>query len=306
MNDNTEKGKGGRITGVLFILTAGICWGTMGLFVRNLDSYGLDPMEIIMIRVVVTVALMFLFLLFYDRSMLRIRLRDIWCFIGTGVLSMVFFNYCYFRMIMISSMSVASVMLYTAPVFVMLMSAVLFGERITPMKLIALAATVAGCAFVTGFIGDSVHLTPAAVLLGLGAGSGYALYSIFTRFALNRGYHSFTISLYTFLIAGAALLPIVDIRHLAVCLTAGPDRMLLAASCGLVTTVLPYIVYNFGLLGVETGKAAIIASVEPVVATLLGVIVYKENMSTGNLIGVILVLGAIVLCNISTGKNTRE
>jgi drug/metabolite transporter (DMT)-like permease len=73
--------------------------------------------------------------------------------------------------------------------------------------------------------------------------------------------------------------------------------------CGLITTVIPYITYNFGLAGVETGKAAIIASIEPVVATLIGVFVFHENLTTGNVIGIALVLAAIVMCNLP-GRDT--
>ena len=70
---------------------------------------------------------------------LRVNPKDLWCFFGTGIVSMVFFNYCYFRLISISSLSVAAVMLYTAPVFVMLLSAVLFRERITRRQGVAMA-----------------------------------------------------------------------------------------------------------------------------------------------------------------------
>ena len=195
-----------KTKGILFILLAGACWGSIGIFVRRLGAAGLGSMEIVALRSIFTVIFMFLFLTVYDRSLFRIRFRDLWCFAGTGIFSMVFFNYCYFRLITISSLSVAAVMLYTAPVFVMLMSAVLFRERITPVKLIALAATVVGCAFVTGIAGG-VHMTPFAILLGLGAGFGYALYSIFGRYAVQRGYHGFTINFYTFLITSIPVLP---------------------------------------------------------------------------------------------------
>ena len=66
---------------------------------------------------------------------------------------------------------------------------------------------------------------------------------------------------------------------------------------GLVSTVFPYLAYTLGLEYVENGRASIIASVEPVVATLFGVFVFREKLTLMNLLGMILVLGAIVLCN---------
>ena len=285
--------------GVLFVLLAGICWGSIGLFIRTFNRAGLYSMDMVVLRSVFTCLAMTLFLLFYDRKLLRIRLRDLWCFLGTGIVSMVFFNYCYFSLISLSSLSVAAVMLYTAPVFVMLLSAPLFGERITGRKVLALFLTVLGCIFVTGVIGDAASLSLKAILFGLGAGLGYALYSIFSRCALQRGYHSFTISLYTFLFASLAALPLVDPGRILSVSTSSPFMFLFSIACGIVTTALPYIVYNFGLSSMENGRAAIIASIEPVVATLIGFFVFREALTLGNLAGILLVLGAITLSNLA-------
>ena len=251
------------------------------------------------LRSISTTIFLFLFLLVYDRRLLKIRLRDIWCFIGTGIVSMAFFNFCYFSLITISTLSVAAVMLYTAPVFVMILSAILFRERMTKNKAAALLLTVLGCIFVTGVIGDAASLSLRAILLGLGAGLGYALYSIFSRFALRKGCHSFTISFYTFLFASIATIPMADFRKIAAVGTSSLFMLLFCLFSGFVTTALPYILYNFGLAGMENGQAAIIASIEPVVATLLGFFAFHERLTGGNLIGIVLVLAAIVLSNLS-------
>lgn len=102
------------------VIQAGIFWGSMGIFVRKFEECGLGSLDIVAIRAITTMCILFLFLLFYNRSLLRIKLRDLWCFLGTGLLSIVFFNYCYFRAITMTSLSVAAVLLYTAPAFVSL------------------------------------------------------------------------------------------------------------------------------------------------------------------------------------------
>ena len=104
------------------VILAGIFWGSMGIFVRKFEECGLGSLDIVAIRAITTMCILFLFLLFYNRSLLRIKLRDLWCFLGTGLLSIVFFNYCYFRAITMTSLSVAAVLLYTAPAFVMVLS----------------------------------------------------------------------------------------------------------------------------------------------------------------------------------------
>lgn len=280
----------------IFVLLAGILWGMMGIYVRRLNAAGFTTIEIVAVRSVVTALLLFLVLFFYNREMLKIRIRDIWCFIGTGILSIVFFNYCYFKAITMTSLSVAAVLLYTAPAIVMILSAVFFHEKITAVKLISLVATFIGCILVTGLVGSTESLKAAGILVGLGAGLGYALYSIFSRFALERGYHSLTISFYTFVFASIGVLPLADVQKIYGACVEDIGMLGFYLVFALVSTVIPYILYTLGLTALENSKASIIASVEPVAATVLGIVLFHEKMTVNNAIGIVLVLGAIVIC----------
>lgn len=281
-----------------FVLLAGILWGSMGIYVRRLNALGFTTIEIVAVRSVVTAVLLLFVLFFYDRKLLKIRLKDIWCFVGTGIFSIVFFNYCYFKAITMTSLSVAAVLLYTAPAIVMVLSAVLFHEKITAVKIAALLATFIGCVFVTGLIGETEGLSAGGILVGLGAGLGYALYSIFGRYAIERGYHSLTISFYTFVFAAIGALPLANVKM--ICEAPVKDIRMLGFYLvfALVSTVVPYILYTLGLTALENSKASIIASIEPVTATVLGMILFHEKMTVSNLAGIILVLGAIVISNV--------
>lgn len=286
-----------------FIFIAGVLWGTMGIFVRRYNDEGMMSMDVVEIRAVVTAVLMLCFLLIYDRTLLKIKWKDLWCFLGTGLLSILFFNFCYFKAMTITSLSVAAVLLYTAPTIVMILSGILFRERFTWVKIAALAATFVGCVFVTGVIGSSDSLSFFGIMVGLGAGLGYALYSIFSRYALERGYHTYTIIFYTFLIAAIGGLPFANIRLIGEVCTSNVSYIIFTVIFGLASTVLPYILYTVGLKQVENGKASIIASVEPVVATLLGIFLFHERLTLNGMIGVVLVLGAIVMCNVVKTKS---
>jgi len=183
------------------IMLAAALWGIMGLFVRKLTSLNISRMQIGLFRVSVAYMAMMVVLLRKDKRLFRVRLRDIWCFVGTGVVSLTFMNLCYFTSMQYVPLSVASVLVYAAPAIVMLLSAVLFDEKITVGRLRALALVFGGCIIVTGLLGrDIVEFSLPGVLYGLGAGLSYAMYSIFGRFALKRGYHTFTITFYTFLL----------------------------------------------------------------------------------------------------------
>ena len=99
----------------------------------------------------------------------------------------------------------ASILLYTAPSFVVVLSAILWKEPVTKKKLLALALTLVGCACVCGVFDGGLTVTFTGILLGLGAGFFYALYSVFGRYALAH-YSSMTVTVWTFLFAGPASL----------------------------------------------------------------------------------------------------
>lgn len=290
---------------VVPIIMAGILWGCMGLFVRKLNTLGLASMQIVQLRALAAAAVLFLVILLYDRRLFHIRWGDLWCFLGTGICSIVFFNYCYFKAMTITSLSVAAVLLYTAPIIVMVFSRILFQEKFTAKKVIALLMTFAGCALVTGITDQQAALPLSGILIGLGAGLGYALYSIFGRYALERGYQSLTITFYTFLIAFLGTLFLTDIRVVTPIAFADVPTFFLSAGLGVVCTVFPFLLYTLGLSGVENSKASIFASVEPVTATLLGVLVYREGMSLSETAGIILVIAALIVCGSASAADSQ-
>lgn len=286
----------------LFVILAGCLWGSMGIFVRGLGSYGFTSLEIGALRVFGALLFLGMGVFLYNKKLFCIRAKDLWCFAGTGIVSIVFFNYCYFTTIQMTSLSVAAVLLYTAPVFVTVMSIFLFKEKFHARKWVALAMAFFGCVLVTGILSQQLTLSVGGILLGLGAGFGYAMYSIFGRYAIERGYESLTISFYTFLFASLGFFPMIDTGHLISCLKPEKKCAGLVAGLVLLTTVIAYLTYTLGLTYMEAGRASILASIEPVVATLIGFFLYKETLSWMTLLGVVLVLGSAIIVNLETKK----
>lgn len=304
----------------VYILLGGSLWGMMGLFVRGLAADALTSVDIATLRSIGAAVFMGLYLFAKDKKLFKIKIKDIWCFVGTGVVSLTFFNICYFTTIQRTSMAVAAILLYTSPIFIVLLSFFLFKEKITGTKAIALVVALLGVAFVTGVIStlisgtsaDAASISMATILIGLGSGLGYALYSIFGRYAIAREYSSETITFYTFLFSALGLtlctLLLGDKNGTGLFGTfhamtekiisgrTGVD-ILLIIGLSVVITILPYLFYTKGLTGVENGKAGIMASIEPVVAAVLGMLVYGEVLSLSGYIGIVLVLAAIVMLN---------
>ena len=278
------------------VITAGCLWGLMGLFTRTLATYGVDSTGAIVLRCGIAALLFAVTLFVRDPKQFRIRLKDIWCFIGTGICSLVFFNYCYFNAIQQTSLAVAALLLYTAPVFVMLMSLLCFGEAFTRTKALALLLTFSGCACVTGVFGSSLTLTLSGLLYGLGSGFGYALYSIFGKYAVRK-YSSLTITAYTFYLALAASWPLADFDYQRLAAIDMPS-IVSALGLGLLCAVLPYLLYTKGLEQIEAGQASILATIEPFVAAAVGVIFFAEALTPVKIIGMGLIFAAIAVLNI--------
>ena len=294
--------KTGRNKYTAAILAAGCLWGFMGLFRRYMGEVGFSASDLIVLRCGIAALCFGLTLLFTGRGQFWIRLRDCWCFLGSGIVSLLFFTFCYFQAMNYMSLSAAAILLYTAPAIVTLLSALLFRERLTGTKMLAVVLAFLGCALVSGLGAGDMALSAVGILYGLGAGFGYAMYSIFARYALERGYSSNTINFYSCLLAaiGAALIWGVDGVFESV--TASTQNLGLALGAGVLTCFLPYLLYTYGLTGMETGRASIMASVEPVVATLVGAVVFRESMSVLSYAGVVLVLSAVVLLNVKTKR----
>lgn len=299
-----ESKKNSNILGPVMVFLAGICWGVISVFIKGLTSFDYDSFDIMCFRSWASVVLMFIFFLMRDRSLLKIKLRDIWMFIGTGIFSLTFFSYCYFTSIVRSGAAVAVVLLYTSPIFVMLMSAVVFKERITLKKIVALILTFIGCVLVAGLIGTGSRLSMGALLLGLGAGFGYALYSIFAGFAVKK-YSSLTVTFYTFLFSGITL----PIFRNPVALIGSVSLQVIPWIVGtsIICTVLPYLCYTWGLGKMEAGKAAVLVTVEPLVGAIIGILIYHEDANLFKLLGIVLIFSAVILLslpNIKVKKTT--
>jgi drug/metabolite transporter (DMT)-like permease len=287
-----------RILAPLFIIIAGVFWGMIGLFSRSLSGAGLNALQITVVRCLLSTVVMLLFLALTDGKRLKVNLRDLWLFVGTGVFSIVFFNVCYFTCISKSTLSIASILLYTSPCFVMLLSCLFFRESFTIRKGTALIFAFVGCMFTTGIIGghSETNVTGAVLIIGLGSGFGYALYSIIGKIALKK-YSAPTVITYTLLLASTALMPFSNPSEIFYIAFTEITVILNAVLLCVLSTLLPFLFYTKGLEHVEASKAALLVIIEPVVATIIGVIVFHEEFTVYIALGIVLVFFSIVVIN---------
>ena len=279
----------------ILVLIAGVSWGLIGVFTKAIDTLGFTEMQMLFVKGVLATAVLLVITFFKDRSQLRLKnWKDIRYFVGTGIISFTFFSWAYMKAVNLTSLGVAAVLLYTAPTFVMLFSILLFGEKMTKTKGIVLLMTFVGCILVTGLLEGGLTFTWQGIVIGLTAGVGYALYSIFGTYAIRAGYGSLSISFYTFLMATLTMTFLVEPVTVVTQITE-MGQWPLAISFALLTTVVPYLTYTKGLSGLPASKASVTATIEPVVAALLGILVFHESVTMLKLTGIVLVLSSVVV-----------
>ena len=279
----------------ILVLIAGISWGMIGVFTKAIDALGFTEMQMLFVKGVLATAVLFLITFLKDRSQLKLKnWKDIRYFVGTGIISFTFFSWAYMKAVNLTSLGVAAVLLYTAPTFVMLFSILLFGEKMTKTKGIVLLMTFVGCILVTGLLEGGAAFTWQGIAIGLASGVGYALYSIFGTYAIRAGYGSLTISFYTFLLATITMTFLTE-PVMVVTQISEMGQWPLAISFALLTTVVPYLSYTKGLSGLPASKASVTATIEPVVAAILGIVVFHEGVSMLKLTGIVLVLSSVVV-----------
>lgn len=285
----------------LMIAAGAALWGLIAFFVRGLAEMGFSEMEIVAIRVTAAAMILLIIGILRFSKEIKISIKDLPVFAGTGILSIVFFNWSYFTALNQMPVSLAVILLYTSPAFVAVLSFLFLKESLTFKKSAAVIGTITGLVFVAGVSGEAAQsISFWGWMTGLGAGLGYALYSIFGKFALRK-YSPFTVTLYTFLVAASSLFPVVQLWEKSE-MFLNPKVILYGTGLGLFPTVLAYFLYTWGLERTESSKAAVIATVEPIVATALGVFLYSEELAGLQIAGSLLIILSVVIVNLPAGK----
>ncbi len=289
-----------NIKSSIYIILAGIFWGSMGIFVHLLtDVFGFSSIQSAVLRITSCALILLVFLLIYDRKLLKIKSGDLPVLMANGFISVILMTVFYFGSISSdTSMSISAVLLYTAPFIVMLLSCIFFKEKITLQKILALFIAFAGCCLVS--LTEPGYSTPTGIVLALLSAVAYALYSIFGSMALKRGLEPFTVTFYSFVFASIGCLVIffvTDMPKNISTVESLPKFALSVFATGLITAVLPFALYTKGLSGTSPAKASIMAYIEPISACVFGYF-RGESMTPLMILGIVLTLASIVFLNI--------
>jgi len=293
--------KKNTLLGVLCVIGASIVWGSVGLAVRKLSDAGLSSIDAMEVRNIIAVLFTGVYILIVDKNLFKVRIKDIWCFLGTGILNMMVQALAYFYCIKATSLAVAGAFCQTGPMFALIFGCILFNEEFTIKKLIAMFLTFGGCLLASRLTGAE-SLTMVGFILGIVTGIGYSMYSVFSRFAINKGYKSTTITFYSFVICAIAGAFISNWGIITGSVAADPGILKWMALIGAGVGFAGYLLYTIGLKNLETGTASILCSFELVTATLIGIFVYGEALTTQVTIGLLMIFAGIIIINVQPKK----
>jgi len=279
---------------LLYIFIAGILWGIIGIFVNTLSSLGVSVPSMSFLRMTFACLIMSaLALIRNGRKVFALDPKTLLLCALLGLVSHGIFNIFYSSSIRLNGVGVAAVLMYSAPVFTGIASRLIFHEKFSRLKLFALALNILGCILtVTGGNLNAANISLAGVLYGLGSGFGYGMSAVFGRLAGQKT-DSITMSAYSYLAAmlflGIFTAPVMNMNI---------DAKILGVSFlyGLIPTSLAYLLYYNGLRKINnTSLAPVIASIEPVTAVLVGLIIYNEAIGLINFLGFAIVLLSIII-----------
>ena len=281
-------------SGLIFIILASVLWGTSGLFVDILAPYGITSLQMTFIRGIVAFLSMGIFVLIKDRSFVKTNFKELLLFIGSG-LSFFMTASCYYMSLQLTSISTAVVLMYTAPIFVMIYSVSFLGEKFGRMKLVALIGMILGCIFTSGIIGG-LKINVPGIAIGFLSGIAYASYNIFTKIQMEKGINPVKSNFYCFLVS--VIIGLIVSKPFGIIECIGKNPVVVASfsvGMGIFACILPYFLYTMALQRVPAGTASSLGILEPMAASLFSVLILGEKLSLYSIVGIVLILGSVFI-----------
>ena len=295
-----------QIVGFLAVGTAASIWGTLGLFAKILYAEGVSFEALVAVRALLGWTAMLLFVLLRrGAGSLRVVRRDLLFLFPLGILGIGAFYWLYFFTVRESTVGTAAILLYSSPAFVALLAWIFLKGILRLLPLLALALTFEWIFLVVGgYDPGTLEVSPLVLTAGLLSGLTYGLYSIFGK--PMAGHLEPAVILSYALGFGSLLLVLAALPTFYTLVGLSSRSYALLFMLAVVHTALAFGLYTVGLKRLDAGQAAIVATVEPVVAGAIGVVLLGEKLTALKVIGALLVLAGAALAQVSLEKASRR
>ena len=280
-----------RWIGVLLIVVSAASFGALPIFARLAYRAGAEPTTLLMLRF--SIASVVMMVLMALRRVAFPRRRILLGLVLMGGVGYVGQSLAYFTALTMVSAGLVALLLYLYPAIVTVFSAIFFKERLTVAKTGALVLALVGTALTLGPTGNGRVL---GIILAIASAVIYSVYIIVGSRIIP---YTSAIAASTVIMFSAAVVyaGVVAVRGPVFPQT--PLSWLFIFAIALVSTVLPFITFLAGLERVGPTRASMISTFEPMVSVILATIILGETFSPLQVLGGILILVAVMVCNVT-------
>lgn len=299
--DDTKNVKYGYILAIL----AGSCWGLMGILTRGLSDVGFNSLQIAALRPTVAIVVYGLYHLIRNPKIFKVDLKGLLFFMIYGVVAFdgMFLSFTY--SIQYTSIATASVLLFTNPIIVMILSRIIFKEQLTKRKVISMILTLIGCCLIVkAYDPNSLKLNALGIIFGIISGFAVAIQNILGKIGTQK-YDSRTQLVYSFIFAAVFFWMFSSPVKLVTVATT-PKAWILIAAIGFFATVVPNGAFIKALQYLEPSKVSILTSVEPIVAAILAYLIFGEKLELLQVIGMVVIIFGVSLLQERKKKHTLQ
>lgn len=277
---------GPRLAGAAFVAASAVGFGALGIFGKVAFATGASTVVVLFLRFMVAGALMAALM-----PVLRLtwpRGRDFWILVGMGAVGYVGQAFCYFTSLQYASAGLTALLLYLYPALVTLASAALGRQRLTHLKVAAVAASLIGILLT---VADGLAGSISGIVYGAGAAVIYTAYILVGEQVSRR---TGAIPAATVIMLAAAAVYACAVVWQGPHWPTGMAGWGAVAGIALFSTVVAMVGFFAGMQRLGAADAATLSTLEPVVTLVLAALVLGESLGPVQLAGAALVLGAVV------------
>ena len=284
-----------QLMGIPLVLLAGCLWGLSGVLGQLLfQSTDISIGYVSTIRMLVSgVGILSICIIKKDSSMFAIRKNKnamirLFFFAIAGVMSV---QYTYFSAIAASNAATGTVLQYTYPILMLLYTALYMKKMPSIQEIFAIISAFLGIVLISthGNL-HTLSISKAALAWGLSSAVAFVIYTVSPQ-KLHNHYSIFAVTGWGFLLAG--ILMCIITKSYAVHVSFTPYSVLLVAAIAIFGTLIPFLIYGFGVRLLGNVKASLFATVEPVVSAILAFFLANVTFTKIDILGFVCILGAI-------------
>jgi len=280
--------------GYLLIVAASTLWGTMGIFGKLAFQFGIHPVTLIALRLLVSSLTILTPIILFKRELFRIQKRDLPQLLLLGIFATALQRIAYFYAVDLTTATIAAILFYTYPIFVTIYSSLFLREKVTLSTVFAIILTFSGVALVVkAYEVAWLNASISGVLFGVLSSILFAIYFLTTK-KLRNNYTNWTLILYGDGIGALALTPIICFSFSEI--VNYPQQLwFLILTIAWIPSLLAYLLYSYALKHIESAKGSILSVIEPLSAAIFSATILSETFEPLQIVGVILSLTGVIL-----------